>query len=202
MPLLRKRHDLTVGEFAHLVADGIERVVEPGGADRCVVLLAHQFREPRAALRGIAVSDQMLDRRVQPRRHRGRRKPQIRQPDDLALAHRNAADDLRQIFAGADADQKLLDLAEIVRRRKPSRIGRELPQRFGVGCEPGQTMGGALLAVERTRIGLAIPHDLLGDRPPGVGKQPFDGTGGLLQRLDQLAVGGHGRGGKRHSGLR
>ena len=195
-----KRHDLAVGEFAHLVADRIERVVEPGGTDRRVVLLAHQFGKPRAALRRITVSDQMLDRRIQARRHRGRRKPEIGQPDDLALAHRNATEDLRQIFAGADAHQKLLDLAEIVRRRKPLRIGRELAERLHIGREPGQAVGGALLAIERARIGLAIPHHLLGDRPAGIGEQGFDG--GPPGQFDQLAVGGHGRCGKRHSGLR
>ena len=83
-----------------------------------------------------------------------------------------------------------------------SRIGGELAQRFDIGREPGEAVGGALLAVERARIGLAIPHHLLGDRAAGIGEQAFDGAGGLLQCLDQFAVGGHGRGGKRHSGLR
>ena len=44
-------------------------------------------------------------------------KPEIGQPHDLALAHGDAAEHLRQIFAGADAHQKFLDLAEIAGRR-------------------------------------------------------------------------------------
>ena len=144
----------------------------------------------------------MLDRGIHPRRHRGRTKPEVGEPHDLALAHRNAADDLRQIFAGADADQKLLDFAEIPDRRKPLRVGRELPQRLDIGREPGKPVGGALLAIERARDRPALAHHPLGDRPACVGEQGIDGVDRLVQRPDQFVVGGRGGCGKRHAGLR
>ncbi len=64
----------------------------------------------------------MLHRRIDARRNRRGAKPQIGEAHDLALAHRNPADDLRKVFAGADAHQKLLDLAEIARRREPLHV--------------------------------------------------------------------------------
>ena len=116
-----------------------------------------------------------------------RAKPQIGETHDLALAHRNAADDLRQIFAGADADQKLFDFAEIPDRRKPLHVGRKLTQRLDIGREPGQAVGGALLAIERARDRAAVAHHPLGDRPACVGEQGIDGVDRLAQRPDQFA---------------
>ena len=41
---MRMRHDLALGEVAHLVADRFQRLVEPGVADGRAVMLAHQRR--------------------------------------------------------------------------------------------------------------------------------------------------------------
>ena len=49
MPRLRLRHDLAVGEFAHLVADRRQRFLKPAVAGGVVVCL-HQLDQPRAAL--------------------------------------------------------------------------------------------------------------------------------------------------------
>ena len=119
------RHDLTVGEFAHLLADRIECVVEAAGADGRVRPLAHQFGEPRAARRSVAGGDQMIDGRRHARRHGRRAQSEIGKAHDLALAHRDAAEHLRQIFAGADAHQKLFGLAEGARRHQAARHKRQ-----------------------------------------------------------------------------
>ena len=140
----------------------------------------------------------MLDRRRHARRRRGGRKAEIGETHDLALAHGNAAEDLRQIFAGADAHQKLLDLAEIAARREPLGIGGELAQRLDIGREPGETVGGALFAVERPRHRAALLHHPLGDRPARVREQGVDGRNRLAERRDQFVVGGLGGSGKRH----
>ncbi len=132
----------------------------------------------------------MFGCRIDPRRHGRRRKPEIGQAHDLALAHWDAAGDLRQIFAGTDADQKLFDLAEVAGGRQPLRIGGELTQRLEVGREPSQAVGGALLAIERPRIGAAVAHDPFRDRATGIGEQGFDGIDRLAQRSDQFAVSG------------
>src|SRR6202030_4081043 len=94
---------------------------------------------------------------------------QIGQADDLALAHGNAAENLGQIFAGADAHDQILDLAEIAGVDHPRRIGRKLPDRLHVGREPGQAMGGALLAVEHPGHRAALDRDPGGDGMTAIG---------------------------------
>ena len=189
VPFLRMRHDLAVGEFAHLLADRIERVVEAAGADGGVAPLAHQFDEPRAARRGVAGGDEMIDAGRDARRDRGRAQAEIGEADDLALAHRNAAEHLRQIFAGADAHQKLLDLAEIAVRHHPLGVSGELADRFGVSGEPGETVGGALFAVEHPRHRPALDGDPGRHGAAGIGEQRFDGGDGFAKRRDQVLAG-------------
>ncbi len=84
------------------------------------------------------------------------REPEIGQPHDLALAHRNAAEDLREIFAEPDADEQLLDLAEAAGRMHALGIGGELADRLDIGREPGEPVGGALLAVEDAADGVGL----------------------------------------------
>ena len=112
VPGLRVADHLAVGEFAHFLADRFQRLVEAAGADRGVVARAHQFDQPGAPLRGIAGGDQTLDVRIEAGRNLRRGKPEIARPHHFALAHRNAADDLGEIFAERDAHQMFFDLAE------------------------------------------------------------------------------------------
>ena len=108
---MRLRHDLAVGELAHLVAHRRQHLVEPAVADGDVVRWRHQFDQPRAAL--LAAGHQPFERAGAARSTTARRcKPEVGRAHDLALAHRNAAQHLRQIFAEPDSDQQLLDLAK------------------------------------------------------------------------------------------
>ena len=50
-------------------------------------------------------------------------------------------------------------------------------------------MGGALLAVEHARVGAAVAHHPLRDRPARVGEQRFDGVYRLAQCPDQFVLG-------------
>ncbi len=68
----------------------------------------------------------MLDCGIHARGDRRRAEAQVGETHDLALAHRNAADDLSQIFSGANAHQKLFDFAEIPNGRKPLHIRGKL----------------------------------------------------------------------------
>ena len=109
---------------------------------------ADQLDEPCAPRRGVARRDQRLDLgRAQAGRHLHHREAEVGRPDDLVLADRNAAGDLGQIFTDADANDQFLGLAERTGRRHPLGVRRQLPNRFDVGREPGQAMGGALLAI-------------------------------------------------------
>ncbi len=145
----------------------------------------------------------MFDRRIEPRRHGGGVEPEVGKPHDLALTHGNAACDLRQIFAGADAHQEFLGLAEIARRRQPVRVRLKLTQRLDIGREPGEAMGSALLAVEHARHGAALDRHPRGHRAPRIGKQGVNRLDRLAQCADQFMAGGRaggfGRFGKRHN---
>ena len=144
----------------------------------------------------------MLDGGRDPRRHRARAQAQIGQAHDLALAHGNAAENLGQIFAGADAHDQVFDLAEIAGGDHPLGIGRKLPDRLDIGGEPGQAVGGALLAVEHAGHRVALDRDPGGDGAAGIGKQRLGGGDRLVERCDQVLAGGHGGCGKRHGRLR
>ncbi len=85
------RHDFGVGEAAHLVADGLKRLVEAGIAERGIALaLLDQLDNAGAGLRRGA-----LDQRAHRRREEGGlvrlRDAKLMQPRRLALAHHHAA---------------------------------------------------------------------------------------------------------------
>ena len=100
VPFVRMRRDLAVGEFAHLVADRLERLVEPAVADGRAVLLAHQRDEPRAVLRGVAGRDQLLDRgrhaRRDLRRAQARDRPAARSRPGSSECRRASAREIRR----------------------------------------------------------------------------------------------------------
>ena len=146
VPLMRVRHDLAFGELAHLVADRLERLVEAAIADGRAMMLAHQVGKPRAVFRGVAGRDQFLDFRRDAVRNLFERQSKIARAHHLALAHRDAAEHLREEFAKADPDEELFQLAEAPGFAHPLRIGGELAQRLGIGRKPRQPVRGALLA--------------------------------------------------------
>ena len=200
--MLRIGHDAIVGEFAHLLANRIERVVEPAGADRRVVMLPDQLDQAGAARRRVAGGDEMLDGGRHARGDRRRRQPEIGQPHDLALAHRDAAEDLGQIFAGADTDDQILGLAEGPTIGEPLGIGGKLPDGLQIGGKPGEPVGGALFAIEDTPHRAALDRDAIGDGAAGVGEQRLDGRDSVGKRGNDLVALSSLRGGKRHDWLR
>ena len=101
VPLVRVRQHLGFGEAAHLAADRLQRLVEAGVAERAVRVGCRSARRA-AAWRRVAAGDQPLDGVAAMARDRLPRRGRAPEPHDLALAHRDAAEDLRQIFADAD----------------------------------------------------------------------------------------------------
>ncbi len=81
--------------------------------------------------------------------------PQRAQPDDLALAHRDSAFDPRQVLADPDLEQELLERAEPAGLLQAQRPVLHLAQRLDIGREPGQAVGGLLVALEALRVELA-----------------------------------------------
>src|SRR5580692_8586801 len=105
----------------------------------------------------------MIDRRGNARRNGRGAQAHVSEPDDLALAHRNTAENLRQKLASADADQKLFGLTEAAARLQPLGVSCKLADRFDIGGEPGEAVGGPLLAVEDTRHRTALDRNARGN---------------------------------------
>src|SRR5690606_2631086 len=98
---------------------------------------------------------------------------------ELELAHRNAADDLREVFADADQGDVPLDLAEPAAGGEPLVPVDELGDRLDVGGGPGKAVDGALVGVDARAAHLAaLAHD-----------GEHRGTGGC----EVVAGGGHRR---------
>ena len=187
MPVVGVRGDLAFGELPHLLADRIQRVGQAAIADRGGRVRPHQVDQAGAIRRRVARGRQRLDGARQPRRDLGEREAEVGGTHDLALAHRNAADHLGQIFAETDPDQQVLRLAQSPRRLHSLRIGGELAHRLHVGGKPGKPMGGALLAIHRPGGELAVAHHPGAHRDGGVGEQRLGRHGGRTGGCNKIA---------------
>ena len=127
-----------------------------------------------------------FERSGEPLGNRQARQPDIGRAHDLALAHRNAALDLREVFADPDLDDQFLDLAERAGIVHPLGVGRELAHRFDIGGEPGKSVRGALLAVEQPVDRTIFDHDKLAHCDLRVGKQRFGCPGGFARQGDEF----------------
>ena len=111
MPAVGVGHDLALGEFSHFLADRFERVVETVIQHQRTAA-PHQLDEARAVLRIVAAGDPTLDSGRHPRGDLRAPQAEIGGPDDLALADRDAADGLREVFADTHADRQRFELAQ------------------------------------------------------------------------------------------
>jgi len=139
----------------------------------------------------------MLDGRIEPRRNRRRVHSKVGQAHDLALAHRNAAEHLRQIFAGANSQQQFLDFAECADLGKPLCVLGELMNGLDIGGKPGEPVGRALLAVESARHQAAVDGHALAHGAAGIAQQRVQRRHRIAKHGDHLTAGrllGHGTG--------
>ena len=167
---MRVRRDLGLAEAAHLGR----------GSPRASRRARRRRSSPRPARRGSGRRGGRGSRRccrsairvstrvgAEARDRRGAERPSARQAHDLALAHRDAAEDLVEIFADADARRA----APRSRRSGPrleqaARIGRELAHRLGIGGEPGEPVRGVLLGLEPLGRNAAVRRRPRPRRPP------------------------------------
>jgi hypothetical protein len=115
----------------------------------------------------------------------------------LALAHRDAADHLRQEFAEPDTHQKLFQFAEPAGRAHALRKRSKLPDRLHIGRKPRQPVRGALLAVEQVARDAPVLAHPLSHRARRIREQRFDG-GGRVARVPDQVRSGFGRRGECH----
>ena len=156
MPALRVRRNLDVGEAAHLAADRLESLVEAGVADRALARFANQRGEGGAVLARVAGGDQGLDDSSPERRDLVGRKAEVGEAHDLALVHRDAAENLGEIFAQAHARHELFGLPEAAFLAHPPRVGRHFLDRFDIGRKPREAVGGVLIGLDPGGAELAV----------------------------------------------
>ena len=186
MPGMGLWHDFAVGKLAYLVANRCERLVKAGFTDGDVVVSANQL-DQTAAL--IAAGDKTFERAGYALDDRRGHEPEIGRAHKLTLAHRNTARDLGKVFAEADPDQEFLQLAQGAGIVHPLGIGRELADRFNIGREPGQAVGGALLAFEQALHGMDDQADALAHGGRRIPEQRFNRKRGLAGQDNQLEPG-------------
>ncbi len=153
---MRVRQQLVLGEPAELLADQLQRVVLERPVAQPVLLDQRGQARPAG---GIVAPDQGA--------YRGGAKgidgivvqAERAQPDDLALAHRNAALDARQIFAERDREDQLLEVAQPARLLQARGPSLHLAQRLDIGCKPGEPVRGMLVTLEPLGIGRAARCD-------------------------------------------
>src|SRR3954471_11407215 len=155
------RRDLGLAEAAHLGPDRLERVVEPGITDRRGALAgADESDEAGAALGRVAGLDQRLDRLGAVAGEEPAREADRWRGHHLALAQRDAAEDLVEVFADADAPEEVLGLPEAALARGAAGRAPHLADRLGIGRKPGEPMRRVLLGLEPLGRDAALGDDL------------------------------------------
>ena len=109
----------------------------------------------------------------------GFRQAEVGQADDLALVHRDAAENLGEIFAESDADQQFLGWAEAALFVHAAEIGRHFLDRLDVGRKPGEAVDGVLLGFDLGGAELAVGADPLAHGGHRAFQQALGGELGL-----------------------
>ena len=159
MPAMRLRHHLAVGEFAHLLAHRHQRFVDVRTADGEIVEVAQQRHQPRAALLvagAIRLSSGPAMRAATAAALRPRSAGRTNSPWLIGMP----PSDLRQEFA----DARSRPAAPSISLSAPASMsalgkGVDLADALDIGREPGEPMGGALLAVEQPVDGVGLDPD-------------------------------------------
>jgi hypothetical protein len=122
------------------------------------------------------------------------------QAHDLALAHRDAAKNLIEIFADADPDQQFLGFPEASLAAHSLGIGPEFPDRLRIGCEPGEAVSCVLLRLEPLGGDPALGGHPRPNAAARLLNEPSDRLRGLTCAGDEVrrsgrgkVQGGHGR---------
>ncbi len=137
----------------------------------------------------VIACDQVFDCRRDARGDFLFRQSEIGEPQHFALAHRDAAEDLGEIFAGADADQQFLQFAEAARFDHARRVAGKLPDRLDIGSQPGIAVGRMLFALERGRGNLSGLGHLGPQRGCGFGEKRLSGVARFEQKRQRAFVG-------------
>ena len=150
MPSVRRTDDALVREAAELAAHESERLVlqpvgrplalgEQGGdfhADRVAVAFGGDARDSRDAKRCAVEAE-------------------VRWPHDFPLRQDDAAGQLRQIFAEGCLQDEPVEVRERIRGVEPLRPAQHFAKACDISRNPGESVGGELVTLQRGRVGSA-----------------------------------------------
>ena len=173
MPFLAGGCDLLVGEAAELVAHQDERLVVEGGIGHLAV--AQQRRDALAHRGAVAEPGQCLHRVGAEGREIRIADAELVGTDDLALAHRDAAGHLVEIFTIGRLQHQPFQLAELAGCGTALGPAQHLAERFAIGREPGIAMGGELLFFEQGPVDAAARRNPRGHGLAHLAGQAVDG---------------------------
>src|SRR5262249_47246087 len=114
------------------------------------------------------------------------RQPEVRGPYHFALAHGNAARDLREILTKADTNEKFLGLSKSPVVGHACGIRGKLTNGFDISGEPGEAMRSTLLAIEQTTDDVAFHHHPLAYLRRRISEQRIESRTCLLGKIDQI----------------
>ena len=172
MPLVRVRDHLFDGELAHFLAHGGKRLVHAGIAEgRRTRLVSDERGNAHLHIIGETVLDKLGHSRPgEKARDLGCGNAELPRAHDLALAHGNAAADLREVLAEGRTDQQALHLTCAAVGFETLRPAEHLPERLDVGREPSEAVQCMLRAVAAPRR-----RRLRADRTPRELQEPLRG---------------------------
>ena len=158
MPFVCEGDDAVGGETPELITDQIHLLAEPGIAEAVGVRMRkHHLGQARLRLGASARVNQPAGRfHIGP--DLGAARADLTGAHDLALAHRNAAGDLRKIFRERDLENQRLDLAQLSGVFEPPRPAEHLAQGLDIGRDPGKAVRLVLRVIDATRFGDAHAH--------------------------------------------
>ena len=116
---------------------------------------------------------------VAERRDLFRAEAEVGEAHDLALVHRNPAENLREIFAEAHPGEQLLGHAEAALFAHARRIGRHFLDRLDIGRKPREPVSGVLLGFDQGGAELAVLAHPFAHRGQRAIQKPLDGELGL-----------------------
>src|SRR4249919_509074 len=176
MPFVGVRSDHLLTKSEELVADHVERLIEPTIFERCVMARFDKLASD-GALYGLCSA-----RPNELAEGRGVERPlvvaEVSRANDLALVHRDSTDELGAIFCEQQLREQCLGPAEFPVGFKVGDPSCNLPHQLGIGGVPAETVNDVLLLIGAIAVRLAVwTCDQSFDRWPGGQDECLRGIG-------------------------
>ncbi len=189
VPFVGERLNFFQRVTTELVADHLQFLIQTRRAEhgrtRLILHDLHQARTSRLRITSAYQrNDFWLGERI--------RNTEVREAQDFALRHRNAAFDLREVFAECDLQDDLFDFAEFALGIQTIRPAVHFFQRFDVGRQPSKAVRNRLMGFNQTARHATIDAHLGFYRVFGRRKQFFEGCKGCTCQTQKVLKNGRG----------